>query len=154
VAGRVKCVVQRVLKASVSVGGREVASIEGGLLVFIAVCREDSDNDVEYIARKVPALRIFPSKDGMKSDLSLGQVGGEILIVPQFTLAGDVRKGNRPSFGRAEDPDRARRLIEAVSESLEKEGYRVQIGSFREHMIVNISNDGPYTVLIDSKKIF
>jgi len=151
---KVKCVVQKVLKASVSVEGKEIAAIEKGLLVFISVCRGDSRDDGAYIARKVPALRIFPSKEGTESELSLEQVGGEILVVPQFTLAGDVRKGNRPSFGKAEAPDRARHLIQEVADIMKGEGHIVHMGPFREHMIVNISNDGPYTVLIDSKKTF
>ncbi len=150
-----RSVVQRVLSASVMVGGEEVAGIGRGLLVFLAVGRGDSRKDAEYMARKLNGLRVFPCENGTReSDRSLGQVEGELLVVPQFTLMGDLRKGNRPSFGVAEAPDGAVHLIDDVVGQLIEYGNRVRTGSFREHMIVTIVNDGPYTVLLDSKKVF
>jgi len=150
-----RVVVQRVSEASVEVGGELVARIGRGFLVLVGVESGDDKADVEFVARKLRGLRIFPSEDGEKeSDRSIVDVGGEILLVPQFTLMGDVRKGNRPSFTRSESPDRARALIEELFGALKAEGVRVSLGSFREHMHVRLLNDGPYTVLIDSRKNF
>ncbi|NIO16789.1 MAG: D-tyrosyl-tRNA(Tyr) deacylase [Deltaproteobacteria bacterium] len=150
-----RAVIQRVLRAKITAGGREVAAISRGILVFLAVQRGDGEADVEYISRKIFSLRIFPSEDGKKeSELSVFDVGGEICLVPQFTLAGDARKGNRPSYSDAEEPEIARKLFSMVLAALERKGHSVVSGAFREHMQVEIINDGPYTVMLDSKKKF
>lgn len=137
------------------VGGTEIAKIGRGVVVFLAVQKGDDEADSDYMARKISGLRIFPSQDGNKeSDRSVLEVGAEICLVPQFTLVGDVRKGNRPSYTDAEKPENARKLFSKVLETLEGTGHIVVSGSFREHMHVEIINDGPYTILLDSKKKF
>jgi D-tyrosyl-tRNA(Tyr) deacylase len=137
------------------VGGTEIAKIGRGVVVFLAVQKGDDEADSDYMARKISCLRIFPSQDGNKeSDRSVLEVGAEICLVPQFTLVGDVRKGNRPSYTDAEKPENARKLFSKVLETLEGTGHIVVSGSFREHMHVEIINDGPYTILLDSKKKF
>ncbi|RMG61086.1 MAG: D-tyrosyl-tRNA(Tyr) deacylase [Deltaproteobacteria bacterium] len=150
-----RAVVQRVSEARVEVDGRTVAEIGRGLLVLLGVESGDSAEDALYISRKIAFLRIFPSPDGMKeSDRSVKDTGGSVLIVPQFTLLGDVRKGNRPSFTRSEEPGKAREVVEFVARKVEEEGIPVSVGAFQEHMHVHLVNDGPYTVLLDSKKTF
>lgn len=150
-----RAVIQRVLRAKITVGGREVAAIGRGILVFLAVQRGDGEADVEYMARKILGLRIFPSEDGKKeSELSVFDVGGEICLVPQFTLVGDARKGNRPSYSDAEEPGVARELFSMVLAVLEREGHDVVSGAFREQMQVEIVNDGPFTIILDGKKKF
>lgn len=148
-------VIQRVSRARITVGETEVANIGRGILVFLAVQKGDGEADCEYMARKISGLRIFPSEDGIKeSDRSVLEMDADICLVPQFTLAGDVRKGNRPSYTDAEKPEVARKLFSKVLEGLERTGHNVVSGSFREHMRVEIVNDGPYTILLDSKKNF
>ncbi|NIS75931.1 MAG: D-tyrosyl-tRNA(Tyr) deacylase [Deltaproteobacteria bacterium] len=146
-------IIQRVLGARITVKEGEVARIGRGILVFLAVERGDGEEDGEYMARKIAGLRIFPSADGStESDRSVSELDAEICIVPQFTLMGDVRKGNRPSYSEAEKPDIARDRIMRVVEILKRSGHSIVAGSFREHMHVEIVNDGPYTVILDSRK--
>ncbi len=148
-----RAVVQRVTRASVSVEGQIVASIGDGLLVFLGVGRGDSDVDVEYLARKIASLRVFRD-DLKKMNLSLKDRGGSVLLVSQFTLYGDLRQGTRPSFEAAEDPARALLLYQAVAARLTATGVQVCEGVFRADMQVDSCNDGPVTILLDSRKLF
>jgi D-tyrosyl-tRNA(Tyr) deacylase len=147
-----RAVVQRVHHASVTVEGRIVGRISRGLLVFAGVARDDGPADIEYIASKVRELRIFADEAG-RMNRSVIDVGGELLVVSQFTLLGDVRKGRRPAFDAAEAPDAARATFEALLGRLRQEGP-VETGVFRAHMDVSLSNDGPVTILLDSRRGF
>ena len=122
-------------------------------MVFLGIGKEDNQKDIKYIADKIVNLRIFEDDKG-KFNLSLLDVEGEILIVSQFTLYGDVRKGRRPSFVEAALPEEAVRLYEKFVEYIGEYGLKVETGVFQEHMIVHIENDGPVTILLDSKKLF
>ncbi len=146
-----RAVVQRVKSAAVSVGEDLIASIGRGLVVFLGVGREDAEGDVDYLVEKIPHLRIFQGEGG-KFNLSLVDVGGEILVVSQFTLFGDCRKGRRPSFTEAAGPDYARDLYDRFVSGLGEKGVRVQAGRFQAMMMVNLVNDGPVTLLLDTKK--
>ncbi|MEZ4225514.1 MAG: D-aminoacyl-tRNA deacylase [Polyangiaceae bacterium] len=148
-----RAVVQRVSQASVSVGGATVGQVGVGLVVLVGVAREDGDADAEFLADKVVGLRIFEDDAG-KMNRSVQDVGGGVLAVSQFTLLGDVRKGRRPSFGDAMEPERARQLFEVFCAACRRQGVQVETGRFREHMLVELSNDGPVTILIDSKRLF
>lgn len=148
-----RAVLQRVKEAWVRVGEEEVGRIGRGLLVLLGVAQGDGPEDVDYIVRKIPQLRIFEDAEG-RFNLSLTEVGGELLVVSEFTLYGDCRKGRRPSFSQAAPPDEAQRLYEAVIEGLKKEGFRVECGRFQARMEVGLLNDGPVTLLLDSKKAF
>ncbi len=148
-----RAVVQRVLTSSVTVDGKVVGEIGKGLLVLLGVGRGDSKKDIKYIADKVVNLRIFEDENG-KFNLSLLDIEGELLIVSQFTLYGDARKGRRPSFVDAAPPEDAVRLYEEFVEYISEYGLKVETGVFQEHMIVHIENDGPVTILLDSKKLF
>lgn len=141
--------VQRVSKSAVSVESRIVSSIDRGLLVLLGVLRGDTQEDLEYLVRKVANLRIFADEAG-KMNLSVLDVKGEVLVVSQFTLAADTRKGNRPSFVRAEDPADAQAMYERFIERLTALGIRVQGGSFGAHMEVSLINDGPVTISLES----
>jgi len=143
-------VLQRVSRASVSIGGAEHSSIGKGLLVLLCAVKGDSDADADYLAKKTSQLRIFEDEDG-KMNRSVLDMGGEVLVVSQFTLAGDTRKGNRPSFGAAEAPQRAKELCEKVEQKLREAGLTVRSGVFGEMMEVSLVNDGPVTVLLDSR---
>lgn len=143
-----RILLQRVKRASVSVAEEVVGSIDGGLVVFVGVGHTDGDEEVHWLANKIAGLRIFEDADG-KMNLSVKDVGGEILVVSQFTLYGDARKGRRPSFTSAARPDQAQPLIEAFSEQLQKLGIPVSSGVFRERMLVEIHNDGPVTMMIE-----
>lgn len=146
-------VVQRVIHARITVGEREVARIGRGVLVLIAVEKDDGETDVDYITRKISSLRIFPSPDGRKeSDRSVAELDAEICLVPQFTLVGDARRGSRPSYSNAEKPEIAREIFADVCDKLRRGGLRVISGLFQEHMHVEIINDGPFTVILDSRK--
>jgi D-tyrosyl-tRNA(Tyr) deacylase len=147
-----RAVVQRVHHASVTVEGRIVGRISRGLLVFAGVARDDGPADIEYIASKVRELRIFADEAG-RMNRSVIDVGGELLVVSQFTLLGDVRKGRRPAFDAAEAPDAARATFEALLGRLRQEGP-VETGVFQAHMDVSLSNDGPVTILLDSRRGF
>jgi D-aminoacyl-tRNA deacylase len=140
----VRALVQRVSEASVTVDGEEVARIGAGLLVLLGVRRGDAEADAERLASKLLALRIFEDADG-KMNLAVGEVGGEILCVSQFTLYGDTRKGNRPSFVDAAPPEEAEPLYERVREALGAQG-----GIFGARMAVALTNDGPVTLLIET----
>lgn len=148
-----RAVIQRVAKSSVTVEEKVTGEIDRGLMVLIGVEEGDNERDAEYIADKVSGLRIFED-DNEKMNLSVRDVGGQVLAVSQFTLLGDARKGKRPSFTRAADPDEAVRLYRKVIEYMEKQGIHVEEGVFRAHMMVEIYNDGPVTILLDSRKNF
>ena len=148
-----KAVVQRVSQGKVSVDGKVLASIGQGLVVLLGAARGDGASDVNYIVDKILNLRIFPDVDG-KLNLSVKDIDGEILVVSQFTLLGDCRKGRRPSFTEAAPPNEAMTLYKSVIEKLTKEGISVGEGKFQAMMQVKIVNDGPVTILLDSKKKF
>jgi len=149
----VRAVVQRVSSASVTVEGQIVAAIGPGLLVLAGVAGGDGPADVEYIASKVAGLRIFRDADD-RMNLSVSDVGGEILVVSQFTLLGDVRRGRRPAFDAAAPPDSARALYESLLERLRATGVPVHSGRFQADMQVSLVNDGPVTILLDSRRLF
>lgn len=148
-----RAVVQRVLKSSVEVDGQVVGSINKGFNVLLGIETEDTLQDVAYLAEKVLFLRVFEDEEE-KMNLSLKEVDGEVLCVSQFTLMGDCRKGRRPNFMNAAKPDQALTLYEAFVSNLENQGIRVATGVFQADMKVSILNDGPVTVLLDSKKVF
>jgi D-tyrosyl-tRNA(Tyr) deacylase len=147
-----RIVVQRVKRASVAVDGAIKGKIEKGLLVYAGVGKGDTDADIEYIASKLLGLRIFEDSEG-KMNLDILQTGGEVLLISQFTLQGDCRKGRRPSFDQAETPEAARLLYEKLVKRI-GESVRVAIGEFQAHMEVESINDGPVTMLLDSKRLF
>ncbi len=146
-----RAVIQRVKTASVYVDGRLSGKIGNGLLVFIGVAKGDGENDVSFMASKLPTLRIFEDASG-KFNLSLNDIRGEILVVSQFTLYGDCSKGRRPSFTEAEEPAAAKNLYERFVFRLREQGISVQTGEFQAKMEVHLVNDGPVTLLLDSKK--
>lgn len=148
-----RAVVQRVSKASVEVNKALVGKINGGLLVFLGVGQEDDLKDVEYMVEKIIGLRIFQD-DNDKMNLSLLDIKGEILVISQFTLYGDVRKGKRPSFSSSGNPHIAEELYEAFISSCIEKGIKTENGVFGADMKVDLVNDGPVTILIDSKKTF
>ena len=148
-----RAVVQRVHEASVSVDGEVVGAIERGLLVYLGAARDDEDKDVQYIVDKIAGLRVFPNDDDRMS-LSVTDVGGAVLVVSQFTLFGDVRRGRRPSFDGAADPTDAERLYLRVVEALRDKGLPVETGTFRAMMLVQSAVDGPVTIQIDSRKLY
>ena len=144
-----RALVQRVSTASVRVGEREAARIRQGYLVFLGVSREDGEPEAAWLARKIAGLRLFEDAEG-KMNLSLGDIGGAVLAVSQFTLYGDARKGRRPSFAQAAPPERARELYDRFCRLLEEEGVPVRRGVFRAHMQVELVNDGPVTLWLYS----
>lgn len=148
-----RAVVQRVAEAQVSVEGEVVGKITKGLLVLLGVEQDDVQSDVSYIANKTAGLRVFSDVEG-KMNLSVKDIGGEVLAISQFTLLGDVRKGKRPSFISAEAPERADELYRAYCESLQQDGLHVERGVFQADMQVQLCNDGPVTILLESKKLF
>jgi D-tyrosyl-tRNA(Tyr) deacylase len=148
-----RAVVQRVTGARVRVADRTVSEIERGLLVLLGVADEDGAADVLYIVNKVRDLRIFDDDDG-KMNRTVVETGGAVLVVSQFTLCGDVRKGRRPSFDSAAPPAPARALYEDVVRDLRGSGLQVATGEFQARMAVELVNDGPVTILLDSKKLF
>ena len=148
-----RCVVQRVSESSVSVNGEVVGKIGRGFMVLIGVSVEDGDKDLRYMADKVPNLRIFEDAEG-KMNLSLKDVGGEILAVSQFTLYGDARGGRRPSFITAQRPEPANELYEKLVAEWRSQGIHVETGRFRTDMQVSLINDGPVTLLLDSTRLF
>src|SRR5499427_8885587 len=149
-----RAVVQRVTEARVRVDGRTAGAIGRGLLVFVGIARDDGPGDVEYLAGKIPALRVFESADGKPMDRSVAEVGGSLLIVSQFTLYGDTRGQRRPSFIAAAPPEQAKRLYEEFSEALRRLEVTVATGVFQAMMSVDLVNDGPVTILLDSDKTF
>ena len=148
-----RCVVQKVLRASVTVDGETVGKIEDGYMVLVGAEEDDGDADVRYCADKISGLRVFDDENG-KLNLSLKDVGGSVLLVSQFTLLGDARHGRRPSFIRAARPEAAEPLFTALCEDIAGRGIHVETGRFRTHMEVSLVNDGPCTILLDSKKTF
>jgi len=145
----VKALLQRVTHASVSVDGEVVGSIGHGLVSFIGVAAGDTEEDVEYLVQKMAGLRIFSDEDG-KFNLSVLDVGGELLLVSQFTLLASTRKGRRPSFTDAAMPDLAEELFQRCLEQASATGLRVAAGRFQQYMQVEIHNDGPVTIMLDS----
>ena len=145
-----KALVQRVTNASVTVGNKTVGEIGEGLVVLLGIARDDSQEDARYLADKVVNLRIFSNEAGRFS-LSALETGREILVVSQFTLLADTRKGRRPSFTEAASPDKAGELYEFFVKQVRSFGLKVETGIFQEHMLVNIHNDGPVTLLLESK---
>jgi len=148
-----RAVVQRVNEASVTVDGETVGAIGMGLLVYLGAARGDDRGDVQYTADKIAGLRIFPNDDG-KMSLSVVDVGGSVLVVSQFTLFGDVRRGRRPSFDGAADPEDAELLYLDVVEALRAKAVAVETGRFRAMMLVKSVVDGPVTIQIDSNKLY
>ena len=148
-----RAVVQRVSRARVNVDQQVTGEIGLGLLVLLGVGREDAEADAVYLAEKISGLRIFEDVDG-KMNRSVLDVGGSVLAVSQFTLYGDVRRGKRPSFDAAAAPDQARRLYELFVERIRAAGLRCETGRFQEMMQVELVNDGPVTILLDSGKAF
>jgi len=151
-----RAVLQGVSQASVSVEGEIVGQIGAGLLVLLGVEEGDTVNDADYIVGKIADLRLFPSKEeeGNGGERSLIETGGAALVISQFTLLGDARKGRRPSWSRAARPEEAIQWYQAVVDRLSERGVPIATGVFRAHMNVNLTNDGPVTVLLDSKKVF
>lgn len=148
-----RAVVQRVLRASVEVDGELVGAIDRGLLAFVGAGQGDTDRDAEYLADKVAGLRVFEDEAGRMSR-SVQETGGAILAVSQFTVFGDVRRGRRPSFDQAMEPVEAERLVEVFVGALRRAGLHTATGRFRAMMRVLADNDGPVTILIDSRKLF
>jgi D-tyrosyl-tRNA(Tyr) deacylase len=145
-----KAVIQRVSHASVVVEGETVGQIGNGFLVLLGAGRDDTDEDVRYVASKIANMRIFSDADG-KFNLGLAEVGGSILLVSQFTLYADTRKGRRPSFVDAAPPEQAEALVDRCAQLLREAGIHVETGRFGAHMEVSLLNDGPVTILLDSK---
>ena len=148
-----RAVVQRVSRASVTVGDRVTGSIGSGLLILLGVGRGDAEPDADYLAEKVAGLRIFEDESG-RMNLSVTDIGGAALVVSQFTLYGDVRRGRRPSFDAAAPPAEADRLYQYFCKQLETKGLRIETGVFQAMMDVELLNQGPVTILLDSGKLF
>lgn len=145
-----KALIQRVSSASVTIEARTVAQIDAGLLLFLGIVRGDRDQDLQYVIRKSSGLRVFPDGSG-RMNLSVADIGGEVLVVSQFTLAACVKKGFRPSFDRAEAPAAAELMYSRFVQRLRETGIRVQTGLFGGEMSVTLVNEGPVTILIDSR---
>ena len=145
-----KALIQRVSEARVMVGDELVAGIGKGLLLFVGVEKGDSERDLDYIVKKTGALRIFEDSGG-RMNLSVRDSGGGVLVVSQFTLAAECRKGNRPSFDSAEEPAKANEMCEDLIKRLRQERFSVAAGKFGAHMKVCLINDGPVTILLDSR---
>jgi D-tyrosyl-tRNA(Tyr) deacylase len=148
-----KALLQRVTGASVSIAGEEVGRIGQGLVVFVGVSAGDAEKDIDYLVQKTVNMRIFSDKAG-RFNLSALDIGGELLLVSQFTLLADTRKGRRPSFTDAAPPDEADKLFDEFVRQARTTGLRVATGRFQEHMQVEIHNDGPVTIMLDSKEKF
>ena len=148
-----RAVIQRVKSASVTVEGEVVSEIRVGLLVFLGIAQEDTPTDVDYMASKIANLRIFEDDEG-RMNLSILDVGGEALVVSQFTLYGDCRKGRRPSFIHAARPEKADPLYQAFMDEISRLGVPVKAGVFQAMMDVELINDGPVTMMLDSNKLF
>ena len=148
-----RAVVQKVTSSSVSVDGEVKGSIEAGFNVLIGVETGDTEKDAVYIADKITGLRIFEDEED-KLNLSIEDIGGEILAISQFTLLADARKGRRPGFTKAARPEEANALYQAVIARIREKGIHVEEGVFQTHMVVDIRNDGPVTILLDSHKLF
>lgn len=148
-----RCVVQRVARASVVSQGEQTGAIEKGFMCLVGAEAGDTEADIKYIAEKIAGLRVFEDEKE-KMNLSVTDVGGRVLLVSQFTLLGDARHGRRPSFSNAERPEKAAPMLDAMAEMLRARGIEVQTGRFQTHMEVSLVNDGPVTILLDSRKVF
>lgn len=148
-----RAVVQRVDFSQVEVDAQLISRIEKGLMVLLGVSEEDQPEDIEYMVKKIPELRIFTDAED-KMNLTVKDVGGRIQLISQFTLYGDARKGRRPSFIAAARPEKAVPYYEQVAEGIRAQGVDVVLGAFGEHMLVSLQNNGPVTILLDSKKGF
>lgn len=146
-----KVLLQRVSSAQVAIDDNVISSIQKGLLIFLCAIKEDTERDLDYVVKKVPALRIFED-DERKMNLSVRDIKGEVLVVSQFTLAASTRKGNRPSFENAEAPGQARAMCDYFVQRLSEQGITVRTGVFGAMMDVSLVNDGPVTILIDSRE--
>lgn len=146
-----KIVVQRVSKAEVKINDKIVGKANKGLLLFVGFSKEDEEEDLKYFADKILNLRIFEDISG-KMNLSVSEINGDILSVSQFTLYGDIKKGRRPSFIEAAEPEKANKLYEKFNDQLKKSGLNIETGIFGGDMKVSLINDGPVTILMDSKK--
>jgi D-tyrosyl-tRNA(Tyr) deacylase len=149
----VKALLQRVTEASVSVGGEVVGRIGRGVVVLVGVAQGDSEKDARYLAQRTVNLRIFSDEAG-KFNLSALDIGGELLVVSQFTLLADTRKGRRPSFTDAAPPPQAEELFTLFVDEARASGLRVETGRFQQHMQLEIHNDGPVTIMLDSREKF
>jgi D-tyrosyl-tRNA(Tyr) deacylase len=143
-----RVVLQRVRRGRVSVHGETIAEIDKGYVILLGVASNDGDAQAGWLAKKCADLRLFEDHQG-KLNLSLREVGGEILVVSQFTLYADARKGRRPSFTKAAPPEHAEPLVEHFTQALAAEGIKVQLGKFGEHMLVELENDGPVTLILE-----
>ena len=148
-----RAVVQRVKRASVSIDGQVISSIEKGLLVLLGVATGDAEADADFLAEKVANLRVFPDDEG-KMNRSVKEAAGAVIAVSQFTLLGDARKGRRPSFIEASEPERANQLYEHFCAKVREQGLTCATGKFQAMMDVELVNDGPVTILLDSKRLF
>lgn len=148
-----RAVIQKVKNANVKVDGDTVGEIQKGFLIFLGIEAGDTQSDLAYIVGKISKIRIFEDADD-KMNLSIKDVGGEVLSISQFTLLGDARKGNRPSFTGAEKPEKAKEIYLKFNKELRKEGIKVAEGIFQADMEVSLVNDGPVTILLDSRKLF
>jgi D-tyrosyl-tRNA(Tyr) deacylase len=148
-----RAVLQRVTRASVRVEGETVGEIASGLLVLLGIARDDTEQDARYLLEKIVSLRIFEDAEG-RMNLSVAETGGALLVVSQFTLYGDVRRGRRPSWSEAAAPEVAEPLYEFFVSEARKMPVRVETGGFRRMMKVELVNDGPVTILLDSRKLF
>ena len=148
-----RAIVQRVKEASVTIDNKEYSKIKRGLLVFLGVGNNDNKSDLDYISKKISNMRIFSDENG-KMNLSIKDIDGEILLVSQFTLYGDIRKGNRPSFTDSANPEIANQLYESLAKDLEQNSIAVKTGVFAADMQVSLINDGPVTIQLDSSKIY
>jgi len=145
-----KILLQRVIRASVSIDGEKITQIDQGLVALIGIAKGDTESDVRYLVGKTANLRIFPDEEG-KLNLSLLDINGELLAVSQFTLLADTRKGRRPSFIQAAQPPEAEVIFKQFVDLARSTGLKVETGRFQEHMLVEIYNDGPVTIILDSK---
>ena len=148
-----RAVLQRVSRASVAVDSEVIGRIDRGLVVFLGVAAGDGPADIEYITSKVAEVRVFADDDG-RMNRSVADAGGALLVISQFTLLGDVRKGRRPAFDAAERPAEAETAYDEVVRRLRETGVRVETGRFRAHMVIDVVNDGPVTILVDSRRTF
>lgn len=148
-----RAIVQRVTEASVSVDGETIGKIKNGFVVFLGVADEDNDTDMKYIADKIINLRVFEDENE-KMNLSLNDIGGELLVISQFTLFGDCRKGRRPSFDKAGNPSHANEMYEKICQYFKTNNIKTETGRFAADMKVQLTNDGPVTLMLDSTKLF
>jgi D-tyrosyl-tRNA(Tyr) deacylase len=146
-----KALIQRVNKAEVEIDGKLYGKIGKGILVFVGVEKGDAEDDITYLVKKISNLRIFEDAE-KKMNLSVQDIGGEVLVVSQFTLSADCRKGNRPSFGSAEEPSKAKQMYIKLIERLKKNGIKVSTGDFGASMQISLTNNGPVTIILDSRE--